>query len=99
MLSFITDLWTPQNVALMIFDPQSKNSSRTPGCTQQVLAWWGFTKYATDRQRIEAFLRRAVRTGFYSPDGPMVAELVCDCLLYTSPSPRDGLLSRMPSSA
>ena len=25
--------------------------------------------------------------------------LVEDCLLYTSPSPRDGLLSRMPSSA
>ena len=25
--------------------------------------------------------------------------VVCDCLLYTSPSPRDGLLSRMPSSA
>ena len=25
--------------------------------------------------------------------------LVTDCLLYTSPSPRDGLLSRMPSSA
>ena len=24
---------------------------------------------------------------------------VCFCLLYTSPSPRDGLLSRMPSSA
>ena len=28
------------------------------------------------------------------------AEKQCnDCLLYTSPSPRDGLLSRMPSSA
>ena len=26
-------------------------------------------------------------------------EEVVDCLLYTSPSPRDGLLSRMPSSA
>ena len=26
-------------------------------------------------------------------------ELINDCLLYTSPSPRDGLLSRMPSSA
>ena len=26
-------------------------------------------------------------------------ELPPDCLLYTSPSPRDGLLSRMPSSA
>ena len=25
--------------------------------------------------------------------------LHCPCLLYTSPSPRDGLLSRMPSSA
>ena len=28
-------------------------------------------------------------------DSPMFR----DCLLYTSPSPRDGLLSRMPSSA
>src|SRR5664279_1670897 len=26
-------------------------------------------------------------------------EVACGCLLYTSPSPRDGLLSRMPSSA
>ena len=30
--------------------------------------------------------------------GKAVADLEC-CLLYTSPSPRDGLLSRMPSSA
>ena len=27
------------------------------------------------------------------------AHVDCPCLLYTSPSPRDGLLSRMPSSA
>src|SRR5665647_1001029 len=27
------------------------------------------------------------------------AQIFKDCLLYTSPSPRDGLLSRMPSSA
>ena len=26
-------------------------------------------------------------------------KVIIDCLLYTSPSPRDGLLSRMPSSA
>ena len=26
-------------------------------------------------------------------------QAIMDCLLYTSPSPRDGLLSRMPSSA
>src|SRR5680860_1633727 len=29
----------------------------------------------------------------------MLAEAFYVCLLYTSPSPRDGLLSRMPSSA
>src|SRR5680860_1710396 len=29
----------------------------------------------------------------------LVALRFMDCLLYTSPSPRDGLLSRMPSSA
>ena len=28
-----------------------------------------------------------------------IEDLLDDCLLYTSPSPRDGLLSRMPSSA
>ena len=28
-----------------------------------------------------------------------LSSLLADCLLYTSPSPRDGLLSRMPSSA
>ena len=30
---------------------------------------------------------------------PSASELFNFCLLYTSPSPRDGLLSRMPSSA
>ena len=30
---------------------------------------------------------------------PSLKVVVCLCLLYTSPSPRDGLLSRMPSSA
>ena len=29
----------------------------------------------------------------------LVVEQAKNCLLYTSPSPRDGLLSRMPSSA
>ena len=30
---------------------------------------------------------------------PEGVQLIQTCLLYTSPSPRDGLLSRMPSSA
>ena len=32
-------------------------------------------------------------------DPLLIADDVYTCLLYTSPSPRDGLLSRMPSSA
>ena len=31
--------------------------------------------------------------------GVAFLQLILNCLLYTSPSPRDGLLSRMPSSA
>ena len=38
-------------------------------------------------------------TAFESFLGYMAAEEGNLCLLYTSPSPRDGLLSRMPSSA
>ena len=30
---------------------------------------------------------------------PFLSSAMDTCLLYTSPSPRDGLLSRMPSSA
>ena len=38
---------------------------------------------------------------YVSTDSQAVYESIRlgDCLLYTSPSPRDGLLSRMPSSA
>ena len=37
--------------------------------------------------------------GFGSFLGDVGRNIVSPCLLYTSPSPRDGLLSRMPSSA
>ena len=33
------------------------------------------------------------------PNRQEAISMVIACLLYTSPSPRDGLLSRMPSSA
>ena len=36
---------------------------------------------------------------FAQPDGSTFQAHLKGCLLYTSPSPRDGLLSRMPSSA
>ena len=52
---------------------------------------------------------RKIRIGnklYFGEDESLVAEVIDNttsrgrtCLLYTSPSPRDGLLSRMPSSA
>ena len=49
-----------------------------------------------------AVLHTALRNRKNTPilfEGKDVMPLVNGCLLYTSPSPRDGLLSRMPSSA
>jgi len=40
-------------------------------------AWWGFTT-AGDRQRLESFLRRARRSGFYRDDQPTFAHLAED---------------------
>ena len=52
---------------------------------------------------ILAVLRLPVLTWWQRAGGVVVlagiGELLSVCLLYTSPSPRDGLLSRMPSSA
>ena len=46
-----------------------------------------------DKLSNEAKISQSVNTIYYQ-DGRVIG-----CLLYTSPSPRDGLLSRMPSSA
>ena len=48
----------------------------------------------------KAFLEKTIRTGpLLRKEMIYLLELNKDCLLYTSPSPRDTLLSRMPSSA
>ena len=44
------------------------------------------------------FAQRPIGSGFQRLDFYFDADFR-NCLLYTSPSPRDGLLSRMPSSA
>ena len=55
------------------------------------------------RQDAVSLLRQlsasAMRFDLIFLDPPFQSGLLDDCLLYTSPSPRDGLLSRMPSSA
>ena len=45
-----------------------------------------------------ALLAETVKKWFYKRNANLL-EQIRVCLLYTSPSPRDGLLSRMPSSA
>ena len=42
---------------------------------------------------------RMERDGLLTIEGDRHLELTMDCLLYTSPSPRDYAASRMPSSA
>ena len=56
--------------------------------------------------QIEEFVQRNMKAGGGrmgyddgTPDPTYTGNNMEDCLLYTSPSPRDGLLSRMPSSA
>ena len=50
--------------------------------------------FAAEQQRLDDIF---TRSGFASNQQKVM--LMQACLLYTSPSPRDGLLSRMPSSA
>ena len=48
---------------------------------------------------MEASLQRVVAVDNSDRTGVGVGQLCGDCLLYTSPSTRDGLVSRVPSSA
>ena len=52
-----------------------------------------------DEQQGREVYAGAAAARLASPEFHQTGEEANDCLLYTSPSPRDGLLSRMPSSA
>ena len=60
-----------------------------------------FQNVITQSSFFSAFFRAFENNGFvvFAVFLQKVVEVVLSCLLYTSPSPRDGLLSRMPSSA
>ena len=51
-----------------------------------------------NERHMDGYIRTHLKVKFTEA---MLADMTTDttCLLYTSPSPRDGLLSRMPSSA
>ena len=71
-----------------------KNSKREPKRTQRT--FFLQRKHSTTYDHIVLKMKGRMK-------GPALAEeaieMLANCLLYTSPSPRDGLLSRMPSSA
>ena len=63
---------------------------------------WGVLRAALSVGRVVVFLGIILVSEFleeYFYNGLSIAIWSLICLLYTSPSPRDGLLSRMPSSA
>ena len=64
-----------------------------------VEAIWGEHKTADQIIAILESFAAAGELGLVTRVDPEKAARVCDCLLYTSPSPRDATLSRMPSSA
>ena len=68
---------------------------RVPSPTPQMfVVYFGRKETDAEEARMRA-RRRRYESGEVTIDVPRVHP----CLLYTSPSPRDGLLSRMPSSA
>ena len=65
-----------------------------------------FNTYAAEKSLSREDMPQGFKSGDASAGSSLVESCVAchgtdgnSCLLYTSPSPRDGLLSRMPSSA
>ena len=56
-------------------------------------------KYDFSKANITFFAAGGKIAEQYAENAAKLTTVIDNCLLYTSPSPRDGLLSRMPSSA
>ena len=69
--------------------------------SQRSLKAWGKQKWRTKsgKKSSETGERYLPEKAIKSLSSAEYAATTKTCLLYTSPSPRDGLLSRMPSSA
>ena len=73
----------------------------TPATERQIAILTGLEMTSTEGRRLRNRCVRLHRDRLRAHREPELArvDLAGTCLLYTSPSPRDGLLSRMPSSA
>ena len=52
-----------------------------------------------DIKELPKVMHEAFKVATTGRPGPVLIDIPKDCLLYTSPSPRDDISSRMPSSA
>mgnify|MGYP003377673454 CR=1 FL=1 len=73
---------------LMLHDEHLADAALGYIRTENICAEWALRKAVDDIAGV-----------FNTIEDDYLRERMSDCLLYTSPSPRDGLLSRMPSSA
>ena len=90
-------------IAMTLFDPI------VPSSAQSVMEWVRLHhESVTGRDGYADFYKKDITINVLGPVGDKVEEWILKgcmitqatfCLLYTSPSPRDGLLARMPSSA
>ena len=80
-------------------------NGKPPGDDQnfwdRITAWWAEFTLQTKLLAIATLVVSLMMTGitFFALNGIQRDAVMNDCLLYTSPSPRDMRRSRMPSSA
>src|SRR5680860_1678058 len=85
--------WNPRGEVAAGHDPSSRPGRHLRAITQLVVRKMGLARPYDLHQRAS---RPGSTRGARQPGRRVGGDT---CLLYTSPSPRDGLLSRMPSSA
>ena len=57
------------------------------------------SEFKSGNRKVADFVEETIENSAKKSDLKSIISMDEACLLYTSPSPRDGLLSRMPSSA
>ena len=78
--------------------PETSVITQLGSSWREIRDTWGVSKEAMAGIVLESWLEWSLSEEWDRARRPPEADMLA-CLLYTSPSPRDGLLSRMPSSA
>ena len=97
--------WTEIEEAVMNVRPVKASLAKNMGTEEES----SVREELAEKQQLDPELGQLVKLRLHSEQRPTIDQLSTEaegakrlwnhCLLYTSPSPRDGLLSRMPSSA